>query len=54
MVRRRPLVVELGEIGAGDAALVGRKASRLAALLRGGFPVPAGFCLTTAATGACL
>jgi pyruvate,water dikinase len=43
-------VLGLGEIDEADAALVGGKAFHLAQLLRAGFPVPAGFCLTTAAT----
>lgn len=43
-------IVELAAIGERDAARVGNKALRLAALLRAGFPVPAGFCLTTVGT----
>ncbi len=45
-----PWVLNLAEIDAGDAGRVGLKARRLGALIRGGFPVPAGFCLTTTAT----
>jgi pyruvate,water dikinase len=47
--RRRELVRDLAEIESGDARLVGGKAFHLAALLRRGFAVPKGFCVTTEA-----
>lgn len=47
-----PLVIGLAELGADEAASVGGKACHLAQLLQAGFPVPAGFCLTTHATRA--
>ena len=37
------LVVRLGEEGAADARVVGRKAATLARLRSAGFPVPEGF-----------
>ena len=40
-------VVDLADIGEGDLALVGAKAYHLGMLLRAGFPVPKGFCITT-------
>jgi pyruvate,water dikinase len=43
------LVVELDNIASGSLALVGGKALNLGKLTGSGFPVPAGFCLTTAA-----
>ncbi|HEX9069251.1 MAG TPA: PEP/pyruvate-binding domain-containing protein [Ktedonobacterales bacterium] len=44
-----PLVLPLAAIEAGTVALVGGKASSLGDLLRAGFSVPDGFCVTTAA-----
>ncbi|KIS28938.1 pyruvate kinase [Arthrobacter sp. SPG23] len=41
------LVVDLGQLAAGSLALVGGKAMNLGKLAASGFPVPAGFCLTT-------
>lgn len=43
------LAVPLEEIGAGSPALVGGKAASLGELVRAGFPVPSGYCLTTRA-----
>ena len=42
------LVVELGQLASGSLALVGGKALNLGKLVAAGFPVPPGFCLTTA------
>src|SRR5689334_22042720 len=42
-------VVELDEAGAGELESAGGKAVNLGILLRAGFPVPEGFCVTTAA-----
>ncbi len=44
------LVLGLDEIDEAHASLVGGKAYHLAQLLRAGFPIPHGFCLTTSAT----
>src|SRR6476659_1948944 len=44
-----PLVVDLGELRAGDLARAGGKAANLGELIAAGLPVPGGFCLTTAA-----
>jgi pyruvate,water dikinase len=41
------LVVDLAELASGSLALVGGKALNLGKLAAAGFPVPAGFCLTT-------
>ncbi|MBC3190344.1 pyruvate, water dikinase [Pseudonocardia sp. C8] len=43
------VVVELTDVDPGSDALVGGKAAALAALIRAGERVPAGFCVTTAA-----
>ncbi len=43
------LVVELAQTGSASLALVGGKALNLGRLTVAGFPVPSGFCLTTAA-----
>ena len=43
----QPFILPL--IDCHDVALVGGKAASLGAMLRGGFPVPSGFCVTTAA-----
>src|ERR1700710_2930799 len=40
-------VLRLGEIGASMGAVVGGKAANLGTLVRAGFPVPPGFCVTT-------
>jgi phosphohistidine swiveling domain-containing protein len=55
LIRSEParLILGLSETGAGDAALVGRKAHRLAMLMHGGFDVPRGFCITTEAFRRC-
>ncbi|SFT79060.1 PEP/pyruvate-binding domain-containing protein [Arthrobacter sp. ov118] len=42
-------VVSLGELGSAPLPLVGGKALNLGKLTTAGFPVPSGFCLTTAA-----
>lgn len=47
-----PLVIGLDQISEADAAQVGGKAYHLAQLSNAGFPVPAGFSLTTHATQA--
>jgi rifampicin phosphotransferase len=51
--RRRPgvspLVAELGGFGSADLPLAGGKGANLGALIRGGFPVPPGFVITTRA-----
>lgn len=44
-----PLVLQLGQLGSQPLQLVGGKALNLGRLADAGFPVPAGFCLTTAA-----
>lgn len=44
-----PLIVDLAAITDDPIALVGGKSSNLGEMLRAGFPVPPGFCLTTAA-----
>jgi phosphoenolpyruvate synthase/pyruvate phosphate dikinase len=43
------LVIPLAEVGADSLPLVGGKAAQLGAMLRGGLPVPAGFCVSTTA-----
>ena len=45
------LVRQLSEIDAGMIDDVGGKAANLGALISAGFPVPQGFCVTTAAYG---
>jgi rifampicin phosphotransferase len=47
--RATVLVIELSEVTADMAGLVGGKAAGLGALIRGGERVPAGFCVTTEA-----
>jgi rifampicin phosphotransferase len=42
------LVVRLGQVGKGDLATAGGKGANLGELIRAGFPVPAGFVVTTA------
>src|SRR5438552_2751746 len=44
-----PLVLPLPELGRGDLAVAGGKGANLGELVRAGFPVPAGFVVTTAA-----
>jgi phosphoenolpyruvate synthase/pyruvate phosphate dikinase len=44
-----PLVVNLADLSAGRIGEVGGKAANLGELIRAGFDVPAGFCVTTAA-----
>jgi pyruvate,water dikinase len=44
-----PLVLCFAEIGRGDLALAGGKGANLGEMTRAGFPVPPGFCVTTAA-----
>lgn len=46
---RTALVLDLSDVSAADLATVGGKAANLGELIRGGFDVPPGFCLTTAA-----
>ena len=43
------LTIPLTDVDAGSLALVGGKAAQLGVMLRGGLPVPPGFCVTTAA-----
>src|SRR3954452_24718453 len=43
----RAVVVPLGDLDAGSVPLAGGKAANLGELIRAGFPVPDGFCLTT-------
>ncbi len=43
------LIVDLADLSAGDLAEAGGKAANLGELIRFGFDVPAGFCVTTAA-----
>ena len=50
---RATFILDLGEVAPGDASLVGRKAFHLATLLRSGFEVPPGFCITTEAFQHC-
>src|SRR5690349_5802582 len=44
-----PLVVDFGELRSRDVARAGGKAANLGELIAAGFPVPGGFCVTTAA-----
>ena len=44
-----PLVLRFDEVSESDAQLVGSKGLRLAQMAQAGLPVPAGFCITTAA-----
>ena len=46
---RRSLTVELSQLASGSLAQVGGKALNLGKLAAAGYPVPPGFCLTTAA-----
>jgi pyruvate,water dikinase len=48
-VRTPPLVLPLHELGRRDLAVAGGKGANLGKLVRAGFPVPAGFVVTTAA-----
>ncbi|MDQ5854739.1 MAG: phosphoenolpyruvate synthase, partial [Actinomycetota bacterium] len=48
-VVNQELVVDLGCLGADVLPVVGGKAANLGELIRAGFPVPPGFCITTAA-----
>ncbi|MGZ4662138.1 MAG: PEP/pyruvate-binding domain-containing protein, partial [Arthrobacter sp.] len=48
------LTAPLAEFGAADVALAGGKGANLGELVRAGFPVPAGFVITTAAYAAML
>ena len=52
MTSTKPLILRLDEIEPGMARLVGGKAANLGVLLRAGFRVPAGWCLTTTAYSA--
>src|SRR3954470_7064930 len=45
----RAVVVPLGDLDAGSVPVAGGKAANLGELMRAGFPVPDGFCLTTGA-----
>ncbi|MBN1419241.1 MAG: pyruvate, water dikinase, partial [Planctomycetes bacterium] len=49
-MRPRRVVIALDRIEDADGAAVGAKAANLARLLRSGFPVPSGFCVTTGAS----
>jgi pyruvate,water dikinase len=44
-----PYVLPYSEVGADSVALVGGKGANLGEMTRAGFPVPPGFCITTAA-----
>jgi rifampicin phosphotransferase len=44
-----PYVLPFSEVGADSVALVGGKGANLGEMARAGFPVPPGFCVTTAA-----
>src|SRR5205823_6596961 len=44
-----PYVLAFSEVGADSVALVGGKGANLGEMARAGFPVPPGFCVTTAA-----
>src|SRR5690349_12936788 len=44
-----PLVLSFTQIGRSDLALAGGKGANLGEMTRAGFPVPPGFCVTTAA-----
>src|SRR5215475_8302894 len=44
-----PLVLSFTQIGRADLALAGGKGANLGEMTRAGFPVPPGFCVTTAA-----
>src|SRR5262245_22817237 len=44
-----PLVLSFAQIGRGDLALAGGQGANLGEMTRAGFPVPPGFCVTTAA-----
>src|SRR5262245_25340763 len=44
-----PYVLPFSDVGADSVALVGGKGANLGEMARAGFPVPAGFCVTTAA-----
>jgi pyruvate,water dikinase len=46
------VVVPFGDLCAGDVELVGGKCANLGELTGAGFPVPAGFAVTTSAVGA--
>src|SRR3954447_19174881 len=46
---RAALVVDLADLSAASVAAVGGKAANLGELIRTGFDVPPGFCVTTAA-----
>jgi pyruvate,water dikinase len=48
-LRRGDIIRDLADIGPGDASLVGGKAFHLGALMRNGFHIPGGFCITTEA-----
>src|SRR3954447_26743763 len=49
MMEPEPLVLDLLAAGPEELALVGGKAANLGVLMRAGFPVPPGVCLTTVA-----
>lgn len=48
-IQKETYIVSFDEAGATERALVGGKGANLARLARDGLPVPAGFCVTTAA-----
>ncbi|MDX1414724.1 MAG: phosphoenolpyruvate synthase [Candidatus Promineifilaceae bacterium] len=49
MTLQKPLILPFSEIRAADLPLVGGKGANLGEMTHAGFPVPPGFCLTTAA-----
>jgi rifampicin phosphotransferase len=49
MTATQTSVIGLDHLDAGEVALAGSKAANLASLIRGGFAVPGGFCVTTPA-----
>jgi phosphoenolpyruvate synthase/pyruvate phosphate dikinase len=46
-----PLVMPLQDVGRSDLAVAGGKGANLGELIRAGFPVPAGFLVTTVSYG---
>ena len=49
MTQKSPLILPFADIRAADLPLVGGKGANLGEMAHAGFPVPPGFCLTTAA-----
>ncbi len=48
-IEAQPIILALTEVDASFLPLVGGKGANLGAMIRAGFPVPPGFCVTTAA-----